>query len=322
MDWIVNSFDAAFESAFSQVTQPLLFALGLMHYWDEAFLGTETVLLGALEITLLACIVVPLERVRPFETRQDAAARRTDFAYTVINRLGLLPLLLFAILFPLESVADGLMHAWGVSRVTLQTLIPALAQQPLLAFACYLALFDLLGYWVHRGQHAFGWWWALHAVHHSQRAMSVWTESRNHYLDDLLNALIFALAARLIGTPGTQFIWLVFASRLIESFSHANLRFGFGAIGARLVVDPYFHRIHHGVGIGHEGPARGVNFAVLFPLWDLLFGTARLERVVAPTGIRDQSQGHDYGVGLLAQQRLGLSRMLGRRRPESARFAD
>lgn len=312
MDWIVNSFDTIFEWAFSNVTQPLLFSLGLMAYWDEAFLGTESVLLGVLEILLLASIVVPLEKLRPFEARQDAAARHTDLAYTIINRLGVLPLLLFAILFPLESVADSLMHAWGVTRVTLQTLIPALAQQPLLAFTCYLALFDLLGYWVHRGQHAFGWWWALHAVHHSQRAMSVWTESRNHYLDDLLNALIFALAARLIGTPGTQFIWLVFASRLIESVSHANLRFGFGAAGARLLVDPYFHRVHHGIGVGHEGPARGVNFAVLFPLWDALFGTGRFERTAMPTGISDQVQGRDYGAGLFAQQWLGLRRMVGR----------
>ena len=309
MNWFSQLFDAAFAWAFSKLTQPLLFALGLMDYWDEAYLGTETVLLGLLEISLLGLIVVPLEKWRPFEAQQDAAAVRTDLLYTLLNRLGVLPLLLFAIALPVENVIDSLLHERGIVRITLETLAPALAREPLLAFVCYLILFDFLGYWMHRAQHRLGWWWQLHAVHHSQRAMSVWTESRNHYLDDILSALIFVLAARLAGTPATQFIWLVFASRLIESLSHANWRISYGALFSRVIVDPHFHRIHHSIGLGHEGRARGVNFAVLLPVWDMLFGTARFGNAELPTGIRDQEEGRDYGRGLIAQQWLGCTRL-------------
>ena len=306
MNWLLQQYDAAFNWVFASVTQPLLFTLGLMNYWDEAYLGTETVLLGALEITLLALIVVPLEKWRPFEAQQDAAAVRTDLAYTLLNRLGVLPLFLFAIALPVESAIDSLLHEYGITRSTLETLAPGLMRDPLLAFLCYLVLFDFLGYWVHRAQHRYQWWWQLHAVHHSQRAMSVWTESRNHYLDDVLVALLLVLAARLAGTPTTQFIWLVFASRLIESLSHANWRSGYGAWLSRVMVDPHFHRIHHAIGLGHEGRARGLNFAVLLPLWDLLFGTARFGHTDAATGIRDQLNGRDYGRGLIAQQWIGL----------------
>jgi sterol desaturase/sphingolipid hydroxylase (fatty acid hydroxylase superfamily) len=75
-----------------------------------------------------------------------------------------------------------------------------------------------------------------------------------------------------------------------------------------------FHRLHHGVGIGHESAGKqtlgGHNFGVLFPWWDDLLGTALRRNDDPTTGIRDQiEQGRDYGRGVWAQQYLGLQRM-------------
>ena len=311
LDALSGWFDTLFAWLFSTVVQPALYYLGLMNYWDEAYTGTETLMLGFIEIALLCVIVLPLQRLIPAEPAQVSADVRTDFFYTLINRLGLLPLITFAITFPIEGAMDSLTHEFGLPRYTLETVVPWLGAHPLAAFAAYLLLFDLLGYWTHRAQHGLNWWWELHAVHHSQRSMTVWTESRNHFLDDLLNALIIAVVARVIGTPGSQFIWLVFVGRLVESLSHANVRYGYGPL-SRLIVDPLFHRVHHAIGLGHEGRAHGVNFGVLFPVWDALFRTARFDRVVVPTGIRDQLAGRDYGRGLLAQQGRALQRLWGR----------
>ncbi|HEY4371243.1 MAG TPA: sterol desaturase family protein [Burkholderiales bacterium] len=308
LEFFDSHFDAAFAWAFGTLVQPALFELGLMDYWDEAYTGTETLLLGVLEIALLCVLALPLQRLLPAERGQSRTAVWTDFAYTLINRLGLLPLATFALTFPLEGLIERLCHQFGVPRITVDTLSPWLAAHPLAEFLVYLLLFDLLGYWVHRSQHRFHWWWELHAVHHSQRAMTVWTESRNHFLDDLLGALIIALAARLIGTPGSQFIWLVFAGRLIESLAHANVRFGYGP-AKRLLVDPLFHRTHHAIGLGHEGAHRGVNFGVMLPWWDMLFRSAVFDRGVVPTGIRDQLAGRDYGGGLLTQQSRAVERL-------------
>ena len=52
--------------------------------------------------------------------------------------------------------------------------------------------------------------------------------------------------------------------------------------------------------------------AVLFPAWDILFGSARFDDPLQPTGIRDQLEGRDYGRGFWAQQWLGLKRLAGR----------
>jgi sterol desaturase/sphingolipid hydroxylase (fatty acid hydroxylase superfamily) len=170
-------------------------------------------------------------------------------------------------------------------------------------------IIDFSLYWFHRAQHRLDWWWALHAVHHSQRQMSLWTDDRNHVLDGLLHSFWLAILALLIGVPGAQFAAIIFLMKLVESLSHANVHFGFGPVGDRLLVSPRYHRVHHGIGVGHEGQARGCNFATLFPVWDILFRTANFAPVYPATGIRDQLDGADYGRGFLAQQGLALRRM-------------
>ena len=68
-------------------------------------------------------------------------------------------------------------------------------------------------------------------------------------------------------------------------------------------------RVHHAIGFGHEGPARGCNFASLLPIWDILFGTADFSPIYPATGIRDQLAGARYGDGFFGQQWLGLRRL-------------
>ena len=306
---LVSAFSDAHTWAFENLVQPLLFLSGSMHLAEEAFLGTELALVGALQIIVLFALLRPLEALTPAEPRRDHAAIRTDIIYTFLTRLGLLPLLFFFILLPLEGLLDGVLHSAGLIRPTLETLIPPLALHPLAAFFCYLAVLDLIGYWIHRAQHRFAWWWALHAVHHSQRQLTFWSDTRNHVADELLVALLTALAVRLIGVPPGQFIVLTAAVAMIEHLSHANTRLHFGRLGERLLVSPRFHRWHHAIGDGHEGTYRGINFAVLLPLWDVLFRTADFRAGTPPVGIRDQLDGADYGSGWWAQQWCGFERL-------------
>ena len=187
----------------------------------------------------------------------------------------------------------------------------------LVSFLLYLLLFDLADYALHRAQHHFDWWWQLHALHHSQQQMTMWSDNRNHLLDDLIRDTLFVGLALLVGVAPSQFVAIVAITQLVESLSHANVRLSFGRLGQRLLVGPQYHRLHHRIGIGHEsagvGTLGGHNFAVLFPLWDLLFGTARFDGRYEPTGIRDQlpeAGARDYGRGFWAQQGLGLARLL------------
>ena len=153
--------------------------------------------------------------------------------------------------------------------------------------------------------------------------MTMWSDNRNHLLDDVIVDIVVASVAAVIGVPPGQFVALVALTQLLESFQHANLRLSFGWLGERLLVSPRFHRVHHAIGIGHESAGRGslggCNFGVLLPWWDMLLGTADFASPISATGIRDQvepdartGQVRDYGRGFWAQQWMGLRRLLGR----------
>lgn len=302
---------------FQSLVLPAMYAAGFMDYADDAYDATGLFVLGVTEIALVYALLRPLEAWRPVERWTDRRAVRVDAIYTFLYRSGLLPLLFFVMLQPLLAPLEIRLRLAGYLPPNLEQVLPWLQSHPFAAFLSYVVIIDFCEYWRHRWQHCFRWWWELHAVHHSQRQLSLWADDRNHVLDGLLRSLWLVFIAHLIGVPGNHFVAVVFFTRFIESLSHANVRFDFGALGNRLLVSPHYHRVHHGIGIGHEGPAGGCNFATLFPVWDMLFGTAHFGAAYPATGISDQLEGRNYGEGFWAQQVKALAR-LWRRAPARA----
>jgi sterol desaturase/sphingolipid hydroxylase (fatty acid hydroxylase superfamily) len=240
------------------------------------------------------------------ERWQDGRPVRTDVIYTLLTRLGLLPLIAFVLFASVQVWWEGWLAEISVVPPTLETLVPVLRDWPLLALLAYIVVLDFGEYWRHRLQHRLGWWWALHSIHHAQRQMTFWTDDRNHVLDDVLGALWFGGFALLIGVPPGQFPVIVLLLRLAESLSHANVRLDFGRVGERLLVSPRFHRLHHGVLSAAE---HGSNYATLLPVWDWLFGTADFRRDVYPrTGDPEGPEALATG-GWWRQQFVGLRRM-------------
>ena len=317
IDLAAQAFAAVQSWLFMTVVEPLLFRLDGAGVMEQAYDGTEFFLLGLVQITVLYAILRPLESWKPAERWTDRRAVGVDVIYTFLHRLGLFSLALFFVLDPLVDELAGRLRLEGIPNFNLDDVWPGVTSIPLVAFGLYLVVLDLVNYWIHRAQHRIRWWWALHSLHHSQRQMSLWTDDRNHLLDDLLRDAIFALIAVAIGVQPGQFVLLLIATRSVETLQHANLRMSFGRWGERGLASPRFHRRHHAIGDGHEGSHRGCNFAVLFPIWDVLFGTANFEAGYPATGVRDQldsavGPGRDYGRGFWAQQWLGLRRMVGR----------
>jgi sterol desaturase/sphingolipid hydroxylase (fatty acid hydroxylase superfamily) len=309
IDWSVHVFTLAQAWVFEHVVQPLIYSLGLMEYLESAFDATEFILLGLLEIALLVILFRPLEAWFPVERWASRRGVRTDILYTVLHRVGFIPLVLFVLLWPISVGVDGWLRLHGFVPYNLEDVFPFLVNRPVATFFAYLVVLDFAGYWLHRFQHRLEWWWALHGVHHSQQVMSYWTDDRTHLLDDVLNALWFTTLSLFIGVPPGQFVLLMMITRILQSFAHANIAVHFGWLGDRLLVSPRFHRIHHGIGVGSESGPLSCNFAVLFPIWDILFGTANFNHKIGPTGIADQLQGRDYGNGFIRQQILGLKRL-------------
>jgi len=321
MDMLTDWFSMAQQWLFETVVQPFVFAIGFGGWTEDAFDATGWLLVGLIQVVVLLAVIGPLQRWRPVEPVTDRHAVREDILYTLIHRLGAFRLLLFFTLEPLMDDAFGWLRVAGLSTFQLDEIWPGVTDLPWVSFLLYLAVFDLVDYWIHRGQHQIEWWWRLHALHHSQRQMTMWSDNRNHLLDDMLRDVIIVIVAQLVGVAPGQFIALVAIAQLSENLHHANLRIWFGRIGERLWVSPRFHRLHHSIGIGHESDGAntigGRNFAVLLPVWDILFRTGNFERRFDPTGIRDQVEPgphglRDYGRGFWAQQWLGLKRLVGR----------
>ena len=325
MDALLDAFGWLQQWLFEAVVQPLMYRAGLGNLLEDGYRATGWLLVGLLQIALMLLVIGRLERWRPVEPVSDRAAVRTDVVYTLVHRLGLFRVVLFFCIDPLWTALAGQLRLHGLATWSLDGLWPGVTDVALVSFLMYLVLFDFVDYWLHRGQHRFGWWWQMHALHHSQRQMTMWTDNRNHLLDDVLRDSVFVLVALAVGVPPGQFVAVVAVTQLVESLSHANVRLDFGRVGSRLLVGPRFHRLHHAIGLGHEsagpGSLGGHNFAVLFPLWDLLFGTAHYgagdvrSAPIEPTGIRDQlpeGGGRDYGRGFWSQQWLGLLRLAGR----------
>ena len=296
---------------FETTILPALHAIGLSAFADEVYDATGTSLLGLAVIVFCYLLMRPLEYWLPVERWASRKPLRVDVLYTFLEKSGMLSLAFFLLLFPLWYPLEVQLHASGMIPWHLEDVIPVLHTSPLAAFLFYALVLDFFEYWRHRLQHRLDWWWGLHSIHHSQEQMSFWCESRNHLLDSLIQVAWFTVVALAIGVPGNQFVGIVVLVQLVEAMSHVNARISYGWLGERMLVSPSFHRVHHGKGVGHEGPARGCNFSVLFPLWDIVFGTARFDLAPGATGIRDQSHGAYYGEGFWEQQRTGFRRMLG-----------
>jgi sterol desaturase/sphingolipid hydroxylase (fatty acid hydroxylase superfamily) len=306
-----NAFNTAQVWLFETAVAPLMHVLGLAAFIEDGFDATEFFLLGVIEVLLLAVVLGTLEKWRPAQIERSAAAMWPDVFYTLLHRLGGFSLLLFFLLTPLTDALEAQLRLAGFERYSLDTLWPWLGQHAVLQLLVYLLILDFADYWIHRGQHQLNRWWALHALHHSQQYMTLWSDNRNHFLDDALRDGLLVLLSLAIGVEPAQFVLLVMATRIMQSLSHANVRLNFGPL-KYLLVSPQFHRHHHAIGVGHEGRVGGCNFGVLFTIWDQLFRTADFSNVYLPTGIRDQLTGRDYGQSVFAQQWLGLKRLLNR----------
>jgi len=154
-----------------------------------------------------------------------------------------------------------------------------------LQVALILLLGDLIGYWLHRGFHGRR-WWKFHAIHHSSVDLDWLSSVRLHPINELVVRLCQAVPFMLLGfSPLVDSVYIPFLA-LYAIGLHANVSWAFGPL-RYVFASPAFHRWHH----TKEDRARDKNFAGLFPIWDLLFGTFYLPRGVRPAefGLRDES---------------------------------
>jgi sterol desaturase/sphingolipid hydroxylase (fatty acid hydroxylase superfamily) len=154
-----------------------------------------------------------------------------------------------------------------------------------------VALLDLTAYLLHYCQHHVPLLWEFHKVHHSARVMHPLTNYREHPVDNIVYASVLAVCSGV--TTGLVFTALGYVPRMPTIGGVALFTVAFNALGYNLRHShvwlrwpdplayvfgcPAHHQIHHSYHPTHVNR----NFAFMFPVWDLVFGTYELPQTNA-----------------------------------------
>lgn len=138
--------------------------------------------------------------------------------------------------------------------------------------AIAIVMGDFIGYWTHRWHHTRQ-LWDYHAVHHSSEIVDWLTAVRLHPVNDIISRVMQASPLLILGiSPIAVEFYVPFLSSYV-ALIHANIAWTYGPF-RYVLASPAFHRWHHTM--DEEG--WGKNFAGLFPIYDVIFGTFYMPR--------------------------------------------
>ena len=150
-------------------------------------------------------------------------------------------------------------------------------------FVLALLLGDFLAWFQHWLKHKVPWFWQIHAVHHSQRQMNMFTDVRFHYLEYIISKPIVVLPLMIFSVNTSTILGFGLFQTWYTRFYHANIRTNLGFL-RYVLVTPQSHRVHHSIESRHLDR----NFGVLFSFWDLIFRTHYNACMEYPkTGVKD-----------------------------------
>src|SRR5262249_30284817 len=196
-------------------------------------------------------IGLAVETVAPAQRRQPANGTRLNIGYAVFHAV----VRSAAALLPAIPVLG--IGALGGGLIAL----PSRGWAVVVSAIVYVAAIDLAEYVFHRAQHAWPALWALHSLHHSDRAVNVTTSTRHHWVDLFIRSIvIYPIVGLLFVVPYQALL----ANGLIgyyNYFLHFNIRISFGPLWA-VLNSPQYHRLHHSDAARHQNK----NFAALFPI--------------------------------------------------------
>lgn len=161
----------------------------------------------------------------------------------------------------------------GVWQVPPPESIKLLGGSPLwLQFLVFLTFKDFMEWCVHNLLHRVPWLWEFHKLHHSIEELDWIGNFRFHWMEIVVYQSVTYLPLVMLGVEGNVILAIAVFGTLIGHLNHSNLKISWGPL-RYLINSPRMHVWHHDLILrgGH-----GKNFAIVFSLWDWLFGTAYL----------------------------------------------
>jgi sterol desaturase/sphingolipid hydroxylase (fatty acid hydroxylase superfamily) len=218
-------------------------------------------------------IVAVMERVMPY----DVAANRShgdlkaDLSCVVLVA-GVLESMIGVIYPVIAATVYIYFDQLGLLKPAFPSGWPLLLQAVLL-----LLLSDLAKYWFHRFGHETDLGWRLHSVHHAVKRVYWLNGFRIHPLYHLINFLIAVLPWVCLGASAQVVALYTVLLATSAAFQHANVNLQHGLLNYVFNTNQ-LHRWHHSRAL-HESNA---NYGAVILLWDLLFGTYRVQPEGAP----------------------------------------
>lgn len=210
------------------------------------------------ELIIFAALFI-VERIRPIERRQPF--------FGVFFNLLVAVVLAASTQLVIRLVANYLPPLPFHPLITVAP--PTNWQERIACDFLVLLIYDFFAYWLHRVEHAVPFLWNIHKLHHQDEHMNVSTSNRHNPLEALLRVPFVMLPmVTFFDLPFLPLVFGVSVGVLIPSFSHMNLKLELGWLTA-VITGPQLHRLHHSSEERHFKR----NFANIFPLWDILFGT-------------------------------------------------
>jgi len=135
---------------------------------------------------------------------------------------------------------------------------------------------DFFFYWYHRTMHRSEVLWQHHKMHHMDRELDALTASRENWIGNSIVTVLMTVPVAVLFKLDEFDLWKIglFAAVLMTTIQtvlqlgHMNVRLQAGKASV-IWCTPQVHRIHHSCLPQH----RDKNFAFVFPLWDVIFGT-------------------------------------------------
>lgn len=236
--------------------------------------------MGAVTVYILMAamtgIVLCLERLRPASTVQRGEWLNNATAFLLIS----ISQSVFAALWATSET--HLVNRLGGGLFDLRGL------PWFVGGAIYLVAMDLGEYAFHRAQHAVPWMWAMHSLHHGDRALNVTSTNRHFWLEPMIKSVTVWLVPALLFKVSGAMLALYFVASFNNFLTHANLRAGFGRL-SWLWNSPQYHRLHH----SREERHFNANFAAILPIFDVITGAYRRPAAgeFPDTGLDDYAKG-------------------------------
>ena len=221
-------------------------------------------------VVLLSC----LERVLPAAGPRKSA--RTWFLHLHIH---IFNTFLVGIAVALTTAGlRAIAHRFGFQLGLIDLRFAGCKGLPVTAAAVWVSAVtgDFFVYWFHRALHQSNVLWQLHKMHHMDEELEAITLNRQNWIEVFIAALPISAPMTIIfkfdnldpTQLGLAAGLFVTAFNMFLTIGHMNVRLQVGRASV-LFCSPQIHRIHHSR-LPHH---RDKNFAFVFPVWDVLFGT-------------------------------------------------